>query len=1588
MRQLAVVGGVRLIAALSALLLAASPAHAAWTVLRITSGVEARERTDGAQVYRDKKLLGSVAVGMQLQDGDSLKVLAAGLTVLLQGPPKADGSAGDRIAVEGREEGVAEQIVGGAANSAGSGSACWLRSGRAYFQIVPDAARRFLCFFGAQDRKVPVGVKGTQFSLEVRDDGTSEVVVAQGVVAVGEPGTALYREIAAGKRLQLEPGGAREGELDREVRVRIEGALTRVEVDEKQGGQQALMLMGEDGAWEERTVRHEERRVTGSLIHAPGDAAAAQAAAARWRAEGKRAVDALDRQQLWAVADELYAGSSPDFELALELYLRASKLPGFTPAEVAQLQVNAARCQLELRRFSAAEALLREAQRVIPDDPSLLSVLAQALLGGGASRDLEAAELLARLRASPGSAGLAYHEAGALALRMSRLSEARRQLSNALEAARRAGTSQAEAHALLELGSAVVQTVSTEAALIPWTLAREELERLTAAQPKQDELAAALAETLLRVGDVLLVQGKSDEAAKTFARSLQQWERLTQVEPARAEWQRGLSGALVDVGDAQELRGQSAEALVAYRRALAVREPLAKAESKPGPDSAALAQVVQRLADALVLQGKSEEALRLHQRALELRESLLRGAPGDAERILGVNEAQLKLGALLALMGRGPEALDMFRRGLAQIEPAAAAAPKRRELQRALARSLEKLGGQLEDYGNTLEALDACQRAMGLSERLVRAEPARTDLQWELSLGQAHVAKLLRLVGRREDAAAMFGRVLETRERLAQAEPGRTDLMAGLADALQESATQARQQGHKDDARALLRRALEVRERQVKAEPARADLKAELANALDALGEASPQGTSASAGAFEQALSIREALARAQPERPDLQRDLAQSYENTGETLLAQGKTADAMARFRLALEINERMALVDPGRTAVQKQLGVTRERLGAALTDKGTVEGTIDLYRRTLASMEALALAEPARKDLQSDLSWALNRQGDALLKDRRAAEALPLYRRALEIRMRLAAAEPADAKLALRVDSSLLHVHDALAMLRKRDEALEVRRRSVALREGLARAEPANLGRQRSLASGLSTLAHELRQFERKHDQDSDEPQELRRRVLELRRSIAAAQPDDVDAQEEVADALMDVADGLPKDQVHVDQGLVLYRQARDLLERLLAQHPDDDSLRGDLGRAWERIAIGLRFNGESGESAELYEQAQQVDEKLARKYPHRYVLEHNRAVGLLEMGDVLLGAGQEDEGRQLGLRGMEIMEGLIFEHPFDSNLEEELGSIYGNVVRLLRHHGRDAEASELTVRSMIVGGDVMHLRRKPDDALTMYSKALELGEEAMKHDSQNASLQARIGTTYAKRAEVLDELGRKEQALAAYQLALSVRGRQTALQTSQPGPQRELASVLSRMGDVQTELGRPDDALESWRRATEAMLRWRSLDPISDAPRELAEVLRKQAMTLRGQGKLDEALAASRRSIELLEASLKELPDRAELQVALSLALLNAGDLLRAQHKDEEALPLYLRSLELREALARAVPWRVDYAWSRSVSLERLGSALLVQGKRAEAMERFEQSRQVLEALVTVEPGRADLRWALEKARKLAAGKDAK
>jgi uncharacterized caspase-like protein len=319
---------------------------------------------------------------------------------------------------------------------------------------------------------------------------------------------------------------------------------------------------------------------------------------------------------------------------------------------------------------------------------------------------------------------------------------------------------------------------------------------------------------------------------------------------------------------------------------------------------------------------------------------------------------------------------------------------------------------------------------------------------------------------------------------------------------------------------------------------------------------------------------------------------------------------------------------------------------------------------------------------------------------------------------------------------------------------------------------------------------------------------------------------------------------------------------YEAARDMLQGLTANLPDEKGWLGDLATANDKIGNVLATQGDVGAAAQAYQQSLSIKQQLADAEPDRAYLLRDLTITHDEIGDLARTAGRLDGAQTAFEESLRIRLALAENKPDDPERQRAVSVSHEKI------------------------GDVLRERGDAAGALVAYNQSQAIAEELVRRDPNDTDLKRDLSISYAKAGNALSDQKSWSPALASYQQALDIARELAATDPGNTNWQRDLSVCLEKVAgvlDVQGDIG---GALQNYQDSLAIADRLAKLDPAnSDWQRDLSITLSEIGMLETKQRHFEGSRKAFEASLGIRQQLARSDPDNAIWQFDLVQAYIN-------------------------------------------------------------------------------------------------------
>jgi non-specific serine/threonine protein kinase/serine/threonine-protein kinase len=378
----------------------------------------------------------------------------------------------------------------------------------------------------------------------------------------------------------------------------------------------------------------------------------------------------------------------------------------------------------------------------------------------------------------------------------------------------------------------------------------------------------------------------------------------------------------------------------------------------------------------------------------------------------------------------------------------------------------------------------------------------------------------------------------------------------------------------------------------------------------------------------------------------------------------------------------------------------------------------------------------------------------------------------------------------------------------------------------------------------------------------------------------------------------------------------------------LDNLAAENINDASLQSELASAYFKVgevqgAPAKSSLGDYGGGLESFRKSLAIREKLFReRSPNdaQIKLDLSRSyqmVGHLSQVTDDLPAAFENYGKAFA---------LLNEMP---DARRDLATLHTRFATALSASGKLPEAIENFRKSHLILSEL--IAQNPD-------------ERDLKRD---------LGKTSVLLGDALEESGDLDKALETQRNAYAIL--QPLVIENDTDSNRAALSAFGRIGDVLFKMGKYAEALE-------IQLKTLAVDPNNaQARRDVQVDFHKIALNYSGLGKMNEALASERKTVEFCEKAVSANPESSESRNDLSVAYYHYAEMLEKSGNLREALNFYKKATEIEETNANADPTNTTAMSNLSESYLKIGDTSMKLGNRADALKIYLKGLEIREKL---------------------------
>lgn len=360
--------------------------------------------------------------------------------------------------------------------------------------------------------------------------------------------------------------------------------------------------------------------------------------------------------------------------------------------------------------------------------------------------------------------------------------------------------------------------------------------------------------------------------------------------------------------------------------------------------------------------------------------------------------------------------------------------------------------------------------------------------------------------------------------------------------------------------------------------------------------------------------------------------------------------------------------------------------------------------------------------------------------------------------------------------------------------------------------------------------------------------------------------------------------------------------------------LAQHPDDQEIRAEMGTYYLLLGDLTKEIGSKTEAIEYYQRSADLWSTLANMTPHKLKPRSRLASAYGKIALVKSEIGKYSDAVKFHQKAVNLNEALVRENAQEGWLKDALSS------------------------SLFYLGQAQSLAGNHADAIASLKKNMELWRRINTETPSPASEQG-LAESYRSLADLYGQTEQTELALPTYELARALQEKLVETTPANPKLRSDLAKTLLRMAIFYRHEKRYPEALAALRKNLALITKISAENPKNEKFRsDLASSFNHLASIHRAMNRLGEAFEARDTEVKIRKQLVTDNPAVYAHRNSLANSLKNlAKDYLQVRNL-KMALRTNQEALKVQRALVEEHPSVVEFRLLLSSILETMGSAL--------------------------------------------------
>jgi serine/threonine protein kinase/tetratricopeptide (TPR) repeat protein len=397
-----------------------------------------------------------------------------------------------------------------------------------------------------------------------------------------------------------------------------------------------------------------------------------------------------------------------------------------------------------------------------------------------------------------------------------------------------------------------------------------------------------------------------------------------------------------------------------------------------------------------------------------------------------------------------------------------------------------------------------------------------------------------------------------------------------------------------------------------------------------------------------------------------------------------------------------------------------------------------------------------------------------------------------------------------------------------------------------------------------------------------------------------------------------------------------------RAIELWEKLKREHPDVQSYRMNLARAYELRGHMMARARRTQDSDEAFEKSLQLRRDLTRESPEKASHTAWLAASYRTIGEAQHFRNQPMRAEKTLRQALSLLEKLVADSPGVQTYQDELARTQLLLATVLKKLGRSQEAQ------------------------AAYRHALGGFEQLVVAFPRAARYQTQLLQTAKELGQLLEASGQPQKKSEVVELVFAVFEKLTTQSANTPEDLRTTAATYHNLANLLRDSGQPNEAEKAYRKGLD-VLRRRAADfpNLPETRAELALVLWQFADQLKNSQRYQDAEPLCRQALALWQKLAADVP-RESYRLEIGRTLWQLASILSSTGRRDEAEKTLREALTLFKALAADYPRERYFRQETAFSYRLLCDVLAGTGRLREVEDYLQRAAEIYTNLVAEEP----------------------